>query len=127
MSPPRAILAAVPASGGTYGHGGGHVTHPQQGVAPPATPPVPAGTPVTAPRRPAVAEAADRLRAAATTEPGRLRLIGAVLALLVVSFGAVTAFQMADRASAADDVLHSSQPLSAGAADIYRSLADANP
>jgi hypothetical protein len=87
---------------------------------------VPVETPGTAPRRPAVAEAADRLRAAATTEPGRLRIIGAVLALLVVSFGAVTAWQMTDRASAADDVLHSSQPLSAGAADIYRSLADAN-
>jgi hypothetical protein len=68
----------------------------------------------------------DRLRAAAVTEPGRLRAIGAVLALLVIAFGAVTAWQTTDRASAADDVLHSSQPLSSGAADIYRSLADAN-
>ncbi|MFF3907126.1 hypothetical protein ACFYZJ_14275 [Streptomyces sp. NPDC001848] len=90
----------------------------QHGVAPPATP--------VAPRRTAFAEGADRLRAAAATEPGRLRVIGAVLALLVVSFGAVTAWQMTDRAGAADDVLHRSQPLSAGAADIYRSLADAN-
>jgi hypothetical protein len=78
------------------------------------------------PRRTAFAEGIDGLRAAATTEPGRLRLIGAVLALLVVAFGAVTAWQMTDRSNAADDVLHSSQPLSAGAADIYRSLADAN-
>ncbi|OLZ65829.1 hypothetical protein AV521_30490 [Streptomyces sp. IMTB 2501] len=66
------------------------------------------------------------MRSAATTEPGRLRIIGAVLALLVVAFGAVTAWQASERAAAADDVLHRSQPLSSGAADIYRSLADAN-
>ncbi|MBJ6638726.1 hypothetical protein H4K36_14075 [Streptomyces sp. DHE7-1] len=85
----------------------------------------PAG-PAPAPRRTAFAEGVDRLRSAATTEPGRLRVIGAVLAVLVVAFGAVTAWQTAERAAAADDVLHSSQPLSSGAADIYRSLADAN-
>ncbi len=66
------------------------------------------------------------MRAAATTEPGRLRIIGAVLALLVVAFGAVTAWQMTERSTAADDVLRRSQPLSADAAAIYRSLADAN-
>ncbi|KUN82125.1 hypothetical protein AQJ64_20405 [Streptomyces griseoruber] len=88
-------------------------------VAEPAT-----ATPPT--RRTAFAEGVDKARAAATTEPGRLRIIGAVLALLVVAFGAVTAWQTADRAAAADDVLHKSQPLSAAAADIYRSLADAN-
>ncbi|MGW7405765.1 hypothetical protein ACWGI9_18845 [Streptomyces sp. NPDC054833] len=88
-------------------------------------PPAPAGRPGQ-PRRTAFAEGAERLRAAATTEPGRLRIIGAVLALLVVAFGAVTAWQTTDRAAAADDVLHSSQPLSSDAADIYRSLADAN-
>ncbi|MEU6012565.1 hypothetical protein ABZ826_00470 [Streptomyces sp. NPDC047515] len=68
----------------------------------------------------------ERLRAAATTEPGRLQIIGAVLALLVVAFGAVAAFEIADRAAAADDVVNRSQPLSADAADIYRSLADAD-
>ncbi|MET8943872.1 hypothetical protein ABZX30_09830 [Streptomyces sp. NPDC004542] len=110
------------------------VTHPPtSSPAPPARPPVPvpvpAGTPAPVPappRRTAFAEGAERLRAAATTEPGRLRVIGAVLALLVVAFGAVTAWQESERAAAADDVLHSSQPLSSGAADIYRSLADAN-
>ncbi|WP_351227722.1 hypothetical protein [Streptomyces sp. NPDC002133] len=66
------------------------------------------------------------MRAAATTEPGRLRIIGAVLAALVVAFGAVTAFEIADRASAADAVVNRSQPLSADAASIYRSLADAD-
>ncbi|MBB5117547.1 hypothetical protein [Streptomyces eurocidicus] len=83
---------------------------------PPPTPDPPTG------RR----EAVDRLRAVATTEPGRLRAIGALLALLLVAFGAVTAWQVADRASAADAVVGRSQPLSADAADAYRSLADAD-
>jgi hypothetical protein len=99
-------------------------------VPPQAGPPDPAGpapSPVPAPpRRTAFAEGVDRLRAAAVTEPGRLRVLGALLALLVVAFGAVTAWQSTERAGAADDVLHRSQPLSSGAADIYRSLADAN-
>ncbi|WP_436845770.1 hypothetical protein [Streptomyces tibetensis] len=98
-------------------------------AAPPARPPenAPAPpTPPTAPRRTAFAEGIDQLRSAATTEPGRLRIIGALLALLVIAFGAVTAWQMTDRAAAADDVLTRSQPLSSDAADIYRSLADAN-
>ncbi|MEV7000506.1 hypothetical protein AB0N62_22855 [Streptomyces sp. NPDC093982] len=100
---------------------------------PPAPPPPPTanGRPIppataTPPRRTAFAEGLDQLRAAATTEPGRLRIIGALLAALVVAFGAVAAWQMTDRASAADDVLNRSQPLSSDAADIYRSLADAN-
>ncbi|MFG2787177.1 hypothetical protein [Streptomyces sp. NPDC048419] len=106
---------------------------PQQGQPAAPPPPGPAVTPAPAPapapaatRRTAFAEGADRLREAATTEPGRLRIIGALVALLVVAFGAVTAWQMTDRATAADDVLTSSQPLSSDAADIYRSLADAN-
>lgn len=78
------------------------------------------------PRRTAFAEGVDKVRAAATTEPGRLRIIGALLAVVVVAFGAVTAWQTSDRAAAADDVLHKSQPLSSDAAAIYRSLADAN-
>ncbi|WP_406126424.1 hypothetical protein [Streptomyces sp. NBC_00989] len=89
--------------------------------------PAPRRTPDATPaRRTAFAEAVDRLRAAATTEPGRLRAIGALLALLVVAFGAVAAWQTDSRATAAGDVLHHSQPLSSDAADIYRSLADAN-
>ncbi|MDT0493617.1 hypothetical protein RM717_24260 [Streptomyces griseus] len=76
--------------------------------------------------RSAWAEQSRRLRAAATTEPGRLQIIGAVLALLVVAFGAVTALEISHRASAADDVVGRSQPLSADAANIYRSLADAD-
>ncbi|MFD4690684.1 hypothetical protein [Streptomyces sp. NPDC058463] len=83
-------------------------------------------TTVPTQRRGAGAVAAERLRAAAMTEPGRLQIIGAVLALLVVAFGAVTALEISGRASAADDVVTRSQPLSADAASIYRSLADAD-
>jgi hypothetical protein len=81
---------------------------------------------VPAQRRRAWVERTEQLRAAATTEPGRLRIIGAVLALLVVAFGAVTAWQITDRTTAAGNVLHHSAPLSADAAEIYRSLADAD-
>ncbi|MEV5429236.1 hypothetical protein [Streptomyces sp. NPDC052701] len=103
------------------------MTRTPTGSASPPGPRLPATAPAPPPpRRTAFAEGTDRLRAAATTEPGRLRVIGAVLALLVLAFGAVTAWQTAGRAAAADAVLHSSRPLSSDAADIYRSLADAN-
>ncbi|WP_418962957.1 hypothetical protein [Streptomyces lavendofoliae] len=96
---------------------------PAPAVLPPRPPAAPAGPPAG---RGAWADGAARLRAAATTEPGRLRVLGAVLAALVVAFGAVTAFEVSDRAAAAGDVVSRSQPLSADAADIYRSLADAD-
>lgn len=82
--------------------------------------------PDTGTRRTAWREGMERIADAATTEPGRLRVIGAVLAALLVAFGAVTAWQVADRSSAADAVIDRSQPLSTDAADIYRSLADAD-
>ncbi|MCY0934600.1 hypothetical protein OTB74_10370 [Streptomyces sp. H34-S4] len=72
------------------------------------------------------AEGVERLRAAATTEPGRLRIIGAALAALVLMFGAVAVWEISGRVDAADDVVGRSQPLSADAANIYRSLADAD-
>jgi len=86
--------------------------------------PAPTGLPAQRPSTWAVQS--RRLRAVATTEPGRLQIIGAVLALLVVAFGAVTALEISHRSSAADDVVGRSQPLSADAANIYRSLADAD-
>ncbi|MFC0848295.1 hypothetical protein ACFH04_31985 [Streptomyces noboritoensis] len=95
-------------------------------TAPAGAPPDPGHPPAPAPRRGGWAESRERLRAAATTEPGRLWIIGTVVALLVVAFGAVTAWEVSDRASAADDVVSRSQPLSADAASIYRSLADAD-
>ncbi|GGS90161.1 hypothetical protein [Streptomyces toxytricini] len=84
---------------------------------PPAGPPGP-GT--------AWAEGVERLRAAATTEPGRLRIIGALVAGIVLLFGAVTVWEVAGRVGSAEDVVGRSQPLSADAASIYRSLADAD-
>ncbi|MER7051136.1 hypothetical protein [Streptomyces sp. NPDC000351] len=87
---------------------------------------VPVASPPASPRRTAFAEGVDRLRAAAVTEPGRLRIIGALLAALVVAFGTVAAWQTHERSTAADDVLTRSQPLTSDAADIYRSLAEAN-
>ncbi|MEU8773919.1 hypothetical protein [Streptomyces sp. NPDC048606] len=90
---------------------------------------VPAG-PAPGPQPPgrgtAWAEGVERLRAAATTEPGRLRIIGAVLAALVLLFGVVAVWEVSGRTTAADDVVGRSQPLSADAASIYRSLADAD-
>ncbi|MEV7563619.1 hypothetical protein [Streptomyces tanashiensis] len=117
------------------------MTHPPNASAASAargTAPAPA-RPGTVPAQPSPAPAAgppagrgawavgrEKLREAATTEPGRLQILGAVLALLVVAFGAVTALEVTGRASAADDVVSRSQPLSADAAAIYRSLADAD-
>ncbi|MFE0577919.1 hypothetical protein [Streptomyces sp. NPDC058874] len=98
---------------------GGGVSAPPAG--PPASPP--AGPPG---RRTAWSEGVQRVREAATTEPGRLRIIGAVLAALIMLFGAVSVWEISARATAADDVVGRSQPLSADAASIYRSLADAD-
>ncbi|MDK1474438.1 hypothetical protein QNO07_13580 [Streptomyces sp. 549] len=94
----------------------------------PAPPPAPPAVREQAspPRRTAWAEGVDRLRAAVVTEPGRLRVIGAVLVALLLALGVVTVWQVSDRAAGADAVLHRSQPLSADAASIHRSLADAN-
>lgn len=88
----------------------------------------PSGPPPDGPpgRGTAWAEGVERLRAAATTEPGRLRIIGAFLAALVLLFGAVSVWEITGRSTAADDVVGRSQPLSADAASIYRSLADAD-
>ncbi|MFE2476463.1 hypothetical protein [Streptomyces sp. NPDC059389] len=101
---------------------------PAPGGAVAVPPPGPPGGPPQGPARPgtAWAEGVERLRAAATTEPGRLRIIGAVLAALVLLFGLVTVWEISARVGAADDVVGRSQPLSADAASIYRSLADAD-
>ncbi|WP_251065772.1 hypothetical protein, partial [Streptomyces sp. ISL-44] len=88
---------------------------------PPATPP---GAPPG--RRTAWAEGVEQLRRAATTEPGRLRIIGAALAALILVFGTVGLWEISGRTTAAEDVVGRSQPLSADAASIYRSLADAD-
>ncbi|MFC5890590.1 hypothetical protein RMN57_26735 [Kitasatospora sp. CM 4170] len=66
------------------------------------------------------------LNRATRTAPGRLRLAGALLAVVTVAFGTLTAWQVDGRARAAERVVSYSQPLSQAAADIHRSLADAD-
>ncbi|GGO81016.1 hypothetical protein [Wenjunlia tyrosinilytica] len=108
--------------------GGPTAVLPAPGPQAPAGPPGAAGPPRSPrpPRRPAYQDGLDRFKDAATTEPGRLRIIGAALVVLVLVFGAMTAWQVMDRASSARDVVERSQPLTANAADIYRYLADAD-
>ncbi|MGW8380263.1 hypothetical protein [Streptomyces sp. ODS28] len=97
------------------------------GTAAPPSPQAPQPPHGPAPaRRTAWAEGVHRVRAAATTEPGRLRGLGALLAALILLFGLVTAWQVSARQEAARAVTEHSQPLSADAARIYRSLADAD-
>jgi hypothetical protein len=102
------------------------VTPPPTMQTPVPAPPPAVPEPPEPPRKTLWSEGVDRLRAAAVTEPGRLRIIGAALAALLLAFGTVTVWQVAGRTADADSVIHSSQPLSRDAADIYRSLADAN-
>lgn len=106
-----AVTSRAPAPGG--------------GVMPSAGPPAPPPDGLSR-RGTAWAEGVERLRAAATTEPGRLRIIGAVLAGLLLLFGVVAVWEISERSASADDVVGRSQPLSAEAASIYRSLADAD-
>ncbi|MEU2081367.1 hypothetical protein ABZ569_05635 [Streptomyces albus] len=114
----------------------------QPSTAPPAPPPAPAPSPDGTPAGPSGTRPGGdstggppgtarrartaRLRQAARAEPGRLRAIGALLAALLVLFGAVTAWQVSGRQAAADAVIEHSQPLSADAARIHRALADAD-
>lgn len=86
------------------------------------------GQPPSAPERGSPAYRAElaRLAAAARTVPGRLRSAGALLVLLVLVFGALTVWQVSGRATASADVVNHSAPLSDDAAQLYRSLADAD-
>ncbi|WP_377271410.1 hypothetical protein [Peterkaempfera sp. SMS 1(5)a] len=83
----------------------------------------PGGAPGSAP---AAAEARARVLRTLGTPPGRLRLSGLVLAVLMLAFGVTAAWQSDRRAQSADAVVEHSQPLSQDAAEIYRSLADAD-
>ncbi|MFJ1754468.1 hypothetical protein [Kitasatospora sp. NPDC088134] len=67
-----------------------------------------------------------RLRAAGRTPPGRLRAAAAVLVALVLLFGAAGLWQSANRSAASGGLVSRSEPLSQDAAEIYRSLADAD-
>ncbi|MGW7354240.1 hypothetical protein [Streptomyces sp. NPDC054784] len=106
-------------------------TAPPPATSPPAGVPVPhasAPPPPFEPRQhqPVWIEGARRAREVAGTEPGRLLIIGAALAALIMAFGVTTAWQVHDRRSSASTVIEHSEPLARDAARIYRSLADAN-
>lgn len=58
--------------------------------------------------------------------PAKLRMLLAGLLTLSLLWGAVAAWTVAQRASAADDVVTVSEPLSLDAQQIYRSLSDAD-
>jgi hypothetical protein len=60
------------------------------------------------------------------TTPGRLRLLLVVLAVLSLAWGALATFTAQQHASAADDVVAVSEPLTLDAEQIYRSLSDAD-
>ncbi|GAB2705409.1 hypothetical protein [Kitasatospora kifunensis] len=99
----------------------------QGGGAPPAYPRhQPAAPTAPQPTAPARLRRRDQWRAAARTAPGQLRLTSIGLVVLVLGFGALTGWQVTDRSQAADQVVSHSQPLSQNAAEIYRSLADAD-
>lgn len=106
----------------------------QQAVVPSMTPTPDSGALATSatppggrpPRRSDWAEAVARLRAGTGTEPGRLRLMGAVIVVLLLTFGLVASWQLSSRSDHTTSVIASSQRLSKDAALIYRSLADAN-
>jgi hypothetical protein len=62
----------------------------------------------------------------ASTTPGKLRLIQAVLVAVCLAWGALAAFTISQHASAAGNVADSSEPISLDAQQMYQSLADAD-
>ncbi|WP_329579944.1 hypothetical protein OG500_13145 [Kitasatospora sp. NBC_01250] len=101
----------------------------QGGGSPPSRPGQAPGQQPATPGRPAAAprpRRRDRWRAAADSAPGRLRLASVGLVVLVLGFGALTGWQLTGRSQAADRLVTRSQPLSQQAAEIHRSLADAD-
>ncbi|WP_084704032.1 hypothetical protein [Phaeacidiphilus oryzae] len=80
----------------------------------------------TAAPPPAYRQALEFLADRARTVPGRLRVLGALLVLLTLLFGALAAIQISQSRAAADRVVNHSQPLSDDAAQLYHSLADAD-
>ncbi len=87
--------------------------------APSAVPGTP-GTPAATPGR----RTSRRLSAAAT--PTRLRMLMVSLLVVALAWGAVGAWTVSQHASAAGDVVSTSEPLSLSAQQMYRSLSDAD-
>ncbi|BAJ31246.1 MULTISPECIES: hypothetical protein [Kitasatospora] len=95
-------------------------------LTPPATAAPPAGPSAGANAGAGPSGPLARLRSAARTPPGRLRAAGALLAALVLLFGLAASWQSAGRSSATRQLASRSEPLSQDAAELYRSLADAD-
>ncbi|HEX4658757.1 MAG TPA: hypothetical protein VH307_15325 [Streptosporangiaceae bacterium] len=90
----------------------------------PAPAPSPAGQPPGSVPAPPRRRAAGRL--AAATTPTRLRILMIVLLLASLAWGAVGAWTVNQHASAAQDVVSTSEPLSLSAQQMYQSLSDAD-
>jgi hypothetical protein len=85
------------------------------------------GTATGRPAPPGRAAARRRLTLPrASTTPGKVRLIRMGLVLACLGWGALAAFMVGQHASAADDVVSVSEPLSLDAQQMYQSLADAD-
>jgi hypothetical protein len=65
-------------------------------------------------------------RLPASSTPTRLRLLMVALLLASLAWGALSAWTVIQHASAAQDVVSTSEPLSLSAQQMYRSLADAD-
>ncbi len=91
-----------------------------------------AGPAVTAVGSPPQARAEPRARRSPArflqpaSTPGKLRLLIAGLVALCLAWGGVAAWTVSQHASAAGDVVTTSEPLSLDAQQIYRSLSDAD-
>ncbi|QMU75493.1 hypothetical protein GXW83_06800 [Streptacidiphilus sp. PB12-B1b] len=130
----------TPGESGGAGRGPAHPPAPRGAAAGGSTPaagpvatlaqrPAPARTGARTPAPPASparARTGARLRRAIGTPPRRLWSAGSLLALLAVVFGVLTYVQVVQRSDAATSVVEHSQPLSDDAAQIFRTLADAD-
>ena len=77
-------------------------------------------------RAPVARRAWGRSRLDTATTPARLRLLLVVLVLLSLAWGVLAALTAEQHASAAADVVATSEPLSLDAEQIYQSLSDAD-
>jgi hypothetical protein len=94
---------------------------------PPATAPALDAPPATAPAAPGrAAAAAGTRRRRSRTAPASLRLLLIALLVAAVAFGAVGTWTVIQHASAAQDVVSTSEPLSLAAQRMYQDLSDAD-
>jgi len=65
-------------------------------------------------------------RSLTATTPAKLRLLGVVLVLLSLAWGALGGWTVSQHSSAASDVVHVEQPLTLAAQQMYESVSDAD-